>query len=1150
VGTNEFFTFTATVNNPGCNVGANPTCLNVTWSLPTNVTGDGTIVSSGGTAGIYTAPTTVPSPSIITITATSVADTTVTATASVTVVTASTPTVTSVSPNTAALGSLFQDFYITGTNFISTDVVYVNGYNIPAAGVSVDSSSVIRARIPTFLLSQVPASGIIAVTVSEQTGAAQTCTDPSQCQIVVTAVRPAIVGPTPISIPQGTSGVLSFNVNGGFYGTATNPTVIATFDGQSRVANVSSTNPTRQLTVNIGGPATPVGSPNPQDFSLAGLHQVTIASDGDPTKFSSANLAVQPDAGANPPTLIGSAITVGTTPSDVAIDPATGIAVVANSGSNDVTLVNMGATSPAVILQSLCTGAIGAASAPCSVVSGPKSVAVAHLINPTRDVALVVNSATMTISEIDLNAQSVIWVSSVFQDVPVAVGMNPVTGRALVAMNNRPYGILIDVTQTPPAILGPVSISTGPNSHVAVEPHLNWAIATPGNAGSVGIVDLNRQTTNNITNMSRTTNVVTVTIQPSTTAVPQSPLALVPGDAVQIQVQNDTNSFSGIYQVTSQGPGPTQFTYTQTGASLPDVASITAAGTVNYAKPVATLNTSSLSVQGIGINTETQSAILTDPSSGGVVQFFNLIDQSVSQLTLVNSSNSAEPGSSAGAFNPLTNTAYVVNQITSTLSVIDPSTPKRLPSIYSTFPTGNTPVAVQVDPASNRLIVVNQGDNTVGIYTLGASNTIRPIAITESNPKVFTTTSTLSTAPTPAALTLTVLGAGLTCTNNTTTLVVRLDAIPLSTSCPVSNGTRQLLATVPPSLLASARRFDLDVQDTVSGTISNASDFTVEQSIDMTSCAAIPLPSGVAIDQLQNIAVVSLAGCNQVALINLATATGTLVTVGSNPLGVAVLPRLHWAVVANNGSNNASIVDELGATVEATYSTDSGSVGVAVDQDTGEAAVTNSVANDVTVLNVTNGNPNSVSTGQTPVAVGFNYQNHEIAVAAAGSSLVDVSDASASSATQTFTLSEPTSVVYDPLTGDLANDCDGTSSNSALNQVGCFLVNSSTGNIVQVIDPTTSYTNSFGVGINPTAIAYNPLTGTLVSTNTLSHTVTVADFIDKQVRAVLTLPPAPPNASLALTQALQFSLDIHPLTNIAVIADTVNGRVLLVPIPR
>jgi hypothetical protein len=108
---------------------------------------------------------------------------------------------------------------------------------------------------------------------------------------------------------------------------------------------------------------------------------------------------------------------------------------------------------------------------------------------------------------------------------------------------------------------------------------------------------------------------------------------------------------------------------------------------------------------------------------------------------------------------------------------------------------------------------------------------------------------------------------------------------------------------------------------------------------------------------------------------------------------------------------------------------------------------------------------------------------------------------------------------------------------------------------VNVIDPVSSIQTAFRVGINPTAIAYNFRTSTLVSTNTASHTVTVADFLGQKIRAVLTLPPTNSvNANVALNLAFQgafqYALDIHPFTNVAVIADTANGQVLFVPLPH
>jgi DNA-binding beta-propeller fold protein YncE len=1166
VGTGETFLFTATVNNPGCNTTSNQTCDNVTWSLSTTLTGIGTI---GSTTGVYSAPATVPSPSTVIVTATSVSDTSVTATASVNVVTASTPTVTSVSPNATALGGLFQDVYITGTNFISTDNVFINGSQLSTSLVTGVSTSVIRARIPDYILAVPPPSGILQIGVSEQSGAVQTCTtDASQCQIVVSGARPGVVGPAPDSIPQGTAGVVSFSVDGGFFGTGANPAspaVSATYNGQLRGIQLPASGTigsTRQLSVTIGG-----GS-NSTDFTVPGLYPVEIKSVVNPAKFAVTNLAVQPTYAPPSATRIAVGSITASAPADVAINPATGIAVVANNGSNDVSLIDLTTATPTFI-GNICTAAVGAVP-PCPA-SGPTGVAVDYV----RNIALVVNSTAKTVAEVDLNTRAVINVISGLTDTPISVGINPVTGRGVVAMQQTNYGVLLDLTLNPPAFVGIVSISTGQNPRVAVEPHLNWGLVTPGGLGSLGIVDLSAQAGNVITDVSRTTNVVTVTVQ-STASSP--PLTVQVGDAVQIQgvqfpvcpgatqtscppnsppgtvdlgVAALAPGFDGFYEVTSVGPGPNQFSYTQTLATLTNVASqsapqvVSSGASVNYSQPVATVGVP-INTQGIGISTETQQAVLADPTTGGSVSFFSLIDQSVTPLNLTQN-GAADVGTIAAAYNPLTNTVVAVNSFANTLSVIDPTAPRRLndSSLYQTLPA---PVAVAIDPGTNIAVVANQTDNSVSVLNLGA---IQPFSITETSPKTIVTTSSLGAGPSPAPQTLTVIGKGLNCSNGSATLVtVRLDGTPLQTFCQ-GNGDRVLTATVPSNLLTSAHRFALDVVNS-GGAITNAEDLTVEQSIDVTSCSATPEPSGVSIDPVQNLAAVTLFGCNAVALINMSSGTGNTVVVGSNPIGVAVLPRLHLAVVANNGgSGTASIVDELAQSVTQTVSTGSGPIGAAANESTGEVAIANSVANTVSVVNAVTGGVSSISTGQRPIAVGFNYTNDQVAVAASGSNTVGISNGGGGTTNLTFDVSAPTSVVYDPVPTDCGSNSNGTTTNTT----GCFIATSSTGNTAQILDPVSSIQQSFRIGINPTAIAYNYRTSTLVSTNTGSHTVTVADLLALKIRAVISLPPTTAaNTGLALSLnfagALQYALDIHPFTNVAVIADTANGRVLFLPLPR
>jgi hypothetical protein len=165
---------------------------------------------------------------------------------------------------------------------------------------------------------------------------------------------------------------------------------------------------------------------------------------------------------------------------------------------------------------------------------------------------------------------------------------------------------------------------------------------------------------------------------------------------------------------------------------------------------------------------------------------------------------------------------------------------------------------------------------------------------------------------------------------------------------------------------------------------------------------------------------------------------------------------------------------------------------------------------------------------------------------------VAFADAASGTTITSIGISLPSSVVYDPVTSDLGGDCTSTppGPTNTSNNTGCFLINSSTGNNLTIYDPVAQFESTFRIGINPTALAYNYLTSTVVSTNTESHTVTVGDFIAQRIRAVLTLPAAPTASILDQQGVLQFAVDIQPLTNLAVIADTANGRVLLVPVPR
>jgi DNA-binding beta-propeller fold protein YncE len=113
----------------------------------------------------------------------------------------------------------------------------------------------------------------------------------------------------------------------------------------------------------------------------------------------------------------------------------------------------------------------------------------------------------------------------------------------------------------------------------------------------------------------------------------------------------------------------------------------------------------------------------------------------------------------------------------------------------------------------------------------------------------------------------------------------------------------------------------------------------------------------------------------------------------------------------------------------------------------------------------------------------------------------------------------PTGVVFDP-----ANTI--------------FYATSSQGNVITAFNPDTSQTTSIKVGINPTALAYNFRTSTILTVNALSNTISIVDSQTFKTRA-----------TLGIGGSSQFAAAIHPLTNLAVITDQANNRVLLLPLP-
>lgn len=533
---------------------------------------------------------------------------------------------------------------------------------------------------------------------------------------------------------------------------------------------------------------------------------------------------------------------------------------------------------------------------------------------------------------------------------------------------------------------------------------------------------------------------------------------------------------------------------------------------------VASLNAGSLDIRGVAINTETEQALLVDPNTTRMT-LFSILDQDVA-------SSSASQGFTAAAINPLTDVGVAVNSVSSTASVIDLRTLKQLVSVS----VGASPQAVAVDPGKNVAVIANAGDNTVSILSLGAIRT--PQIIEVSPPIAFA-------APSAGALTVTVNGFGFSSGSQ-----VRLDGVAVPTS--VSSNGRQAIATVPGSMLSAARRFTLDVANT-NGSSSNVKRFLV--------IGTVPIgvnPIGVAIDPDLNEALVTSQGpvssptntCTSpgsVSVVNLSNATvSNSFGVGSCPEGVAVIPRLGLGVIANNDSQNASVLDYVNGNVTATISTQLDPVGVAIAPDTGETLVTNSSSNTVTTFTVSasgsNTSAGSIPVDQVPFGVAVDPIDGIAAITASSQNTVDTLTLGSSFlAGRVSGFEDPSDVAFDPITDT-------------------FLVADSLANQIGIVDPKAAASGiagftPFRVGIDPTALAYNFQSGTGVTFNQASNTFSIFNFLATNPNSTLTIQTARVEVVLPIGGSVAFSVAINPLTNVAAVVDQANGRLLLVPLP-
>jgi DNA-binding beta-propeller fold protein YncE len=712
-----------------------------------------------------------------------------------------------------------------------------------------------------------------------------------------------------------------------------------------------------------------------------------------------------------------------------------------------------------------------------------------------------------------------------------------------------------------------------------------------------------------ISSVSLTSGLVTVTTTAPHGLNPGNPgTVLIENVPPGASHQTDFNGAFTILSVINA----TSFTYALNSTNLPNDTATGVTSNCSAANPCSTAFYSSPNItvgisattQGIAINPIAQTAALADADATGdngpQIDLLNSLDQSVTSIsffagcTVYTTSCPNAPellGTADVAFQPYTNALVSYNPQQNQVSVSNPVTLGRYAILQTGGPNGGIATVnatingstvplnlfggVAVDAATNQALVVQSGSGMIQIVNLGpaSSNSLKAAQITELQ------------VPTVAnALIGGIAGAQfpqgtLTSTSNLTGIqifgsgfdastTVRLDGTALPAADVQYVSSRQLTLTIPASFLSMPHRYAVDVING-SGVQSNATDFFVIKAVDM-SAACTPAPNGGArpssvaiVDQFATqpfapIAVVSNSNCNNISIVDINPQSPTFgtvessIAVGTDPQGIAVSPRFGLAVVANNGDGTASIINLL-TKIQAVPAVTTGTnpTGVAIDEGTGAALVANTGSNTVSEINLallTGSSPatsltaTSIATDEEPISIaidpdrGTNNQGLAVVTAvqlvsgAAATGALDAIDIGTSVPSKSTTVSTgstiatPTGIVFDP------------SVSPAL-----FYATSSGGNVISAYDPDTGNVSTVHVGINPTSLALNPQTGAILTINSTSNTISIVDTLSN---------PFKTRRTFSLGGSPQFGAAIDPLTNLAVIADQANNRILLFPMPN
>jgi len=265
---------------------------------------------------------------------------------------------------------------------------------------------------------------------------------------------------------------------------------------------------------------------------------------------------------------------------------------------------------------------------------------------------------------------------------------------------------------------------------------------------------------------------------------------------------------------------------------------------------------------------------------------------------------------------------YVINETSDNVSVIDINNY----SVISTISVGNQPRGGALSNDSKLLYVTNFADDTISVI----------------NPLTLSVISTIPTGLSPFGLTYD--------TVNEVLYVAEYDGGTVS-SIPVNTIVNTYTTGTRPIQPAfNENNLQVYVPNSISNTV-----VTID-TIKGITASTITMPSGslpryCLYVPINNTVYTILNGTDKVITINpITNTTGTTITVGTNPIGMAFDTNSNTLYVSNSVTDNISVIDVLTNTVIKTIPVGNFPRGVAYDSKYDRIYVENSLDNNISVL--------------------------------------------------------------------------------------------------------------------------------------------------------------------------------------------------------